>query len=311
MSGSGSTSSYAWLPRGAREWSPPYGGLPSTWPRFTVAYALLVLLRITSDVPVPWLLGAAAAVGAASVAGYWLRRRGFRPRGGSWVVAGSGAVSLVVPAGTAGAAVRTTVARGGRVLGGAQAAAAVRGAEALLRAADRDPAAPAAVGAGAEKDGGALYVVYDEASAFVLRARAPGAAAGPRADRPGGRPDRGTGARQRSLLAELAGELGAEVPPADGPDGPDGPAGAAGAAGSGGTGDVPDALTPAGRAAASLAASAAAAAGTPLPDTDPAVRPLPWPPHRTAAATADAALRLLTFAVPAALWIARLAGAWS
>lgn len=298
MSRSGSTSLYAWLPRGAREWSPPYGGLPSTWPRFTVAYALLVLLRITGDVPVPWLLGAAAVVGAASVAGYWLRRRGFRPRGGSWVVAGSGAVSLVVPAGTAGAAVRTTVARGGRVLGGARAAAAVRGAEALLRAADRDPAAPAAVGAGGEKGGGELYVVYDEASAFVLRVRAPG----PHGDRPGGRPDRGTGARQRSLLAELAGELGAEVPPADGPDGP---------AGAGGPGDVPDVLTPAGRAAASLAASAAAAGGTPLPDTDPAVRALPWPPHRSAAATADAVLRLLTFAMPVCLWIARLAGAWS
>ncbi|AZM44746.1 hypothetical protein DMB38_01995 [Streptomyces sp. WAC 06738] len=302
MSGSGGTSPYAWLPRGAREWSPPYGGLPGTWPRFTAAYALLVLLRITGDVPVPWLLGAAAVVGAASVAGYWLRRRGFRPRGGGWVVAGPGAASLVVPGGAAGAAVRTTVAGGGRVLGGAEAAAALRGAAALLRAADRDAGLLTAVAAGPGRDGGALYVVYDEASAFVLRAGAPGAS---RADRPGGKPDRGTGARQRALLADLAGELGAEVPPGDDPGG------SGGVDGAGAPGDVPDELTPAGRAAASLAATAAAAAGTPLPGTDPDVRPLPWPPHRTAAATADGALRLLTFAVPVALWLAWLAGAWS
>ncbi|AKH81143.1 hypothetical protein AA958_02005 [Streptomyces sp. CNQ-509] len=302
MSGSGGTSPYAWLPRGAREWSPPYGGLPGTWPRFTAAYALLVLLRITGDVPVPWLLGAAAVVGAASVAGYWLRRRGFRPRGGSWVLAGRGAASLVAPGGAAGAAVRTTVAGGGRVLGGAEAAAALRGAAALLRAADRDAALLTAVASGPGRDGGALYVVYDEASAFVLRAGAPGAS---RADRPGGKPDRGTGARQRALLADLAGELGAEVPPGDDP------AGSGGVDGAGAPGDAPDELTPAGRAAASLAATAAAAAGTPLPATDPDVRPLPWPPHRAAAATADGALRLLTFAVPVALWLAWLAGAWS
>ncbi|AUH44278.1 hypothetical protein [Streptomyces sp. CMB-StM0423] len=305
MSGSGGTSPYAWLPRGAREWSPPYGGLPGTWPRFTAAYALLVLLRITRDVPVPWLLGAAAVVGAASVAGYWLRRRGFRPRGGSWVVAGAGAVSLVVPGGAAGAAVRTTVAGGGRVVGGAEAAAALRGAVALLRAADRDAALLTAVTSGPERDGGAEYVVYDEASAFVLRAGAPGA---PRAGRPGGRPDRGTGARQRALLTDVAGELGAEVPPGAGSGSP---AGAGGANGAGGPGDVPDELAPAGRAAAALAATAAAAAGTPLPGTDPDVRALPWPPHRAAAATADSALRLLTFAVPVALWLAWLAGAWS
>ncbi|MFF0723983.1 hypothetical protein [Streptomyces sp. NPDC004134] len=308
MSASGGTSPYAWLPRGAREWSPPYGGLPGTWPRFTAAYALLVLLRITGDVPVPWLLGAAAVVGAASVAGYWLRRRGFRPRGGSWVVAERGAVSLVVPGGAAGAAVRTTVAGGGRVLGGAEAAAALRGAAALLRAADRDAALPAAVAPGPERDGGALYAVYDEASAFVLRAGAPGAA---RAGRPGGKPDRGTHARQRALLLDVARELGAEVPPGDVPGGAAGVNGAAGVDGAGGPRDVPDEQTPAGRAAASLAATAAAAAGTPLPGTDPGVRPLPWPPHRAAAATADGALRLLTFAVPVALWAAWLAGAWS
>ncbi|WP_326794623.1 hypothetical protein OG946_03120 [Streptomyces sp. NBC_01808] len=311
MSGSGGTSPYAWLPRGAREWSPPYGGLPGTWPRFTAAYALLVLLRITGEVPVPWLLGAAAVVGAASVAGYSLRRRGFRPRGGSWVVAGPDAASLVVPGGAAWAAVRTTVAGGGRVLGGAEAAAALRGAAALLRAADRDAALLTAVVSGPERDGGAQYVVYDEASAFVLRAGGPGAS---RAGRPGGKPDRGTGARQRALLADVAGELGAEVPPGDGSGGTGGVNGAGspgGVSGAGGPGDVPDELTPAGRAAASLAATAAAAAGTPLPGTDPDVRPLPWPPHRAAAATADSALRLLTFAVPVALWLAWLAGAWS
>ncbi|WP_407563512.1 hypothetical protein [Streptomyces sp. 184] len=303
MSGSGSAGPYAWLPPGAREWSPPYGGVPGTWPRFTVAYALLVLLRITGDVPVPWLLGAAAVVGAASAAGYLLRRRGVRPRGGSWVVTEPGAASLVVPAGTAGAAVRTTVADGGRVLGGAEAAGALRGAEALLRSADRDPAALAAVASGPERDGGVLYVVYDERSAFALRADAPGAAGGGAgADRPGGRPERGTGARRWKLLAEVAGELGAEVPPAGG---------AGGVEGAGGPGGVPDALTPAGRGAASLAATAAAAAGTPLPGTDPGVRALPWPPHRAAAAAADSALRLLTFAVPVALWAAWLAGAWS
>ncbi|MEO3762440.1 hypothetical protein [Streptomyces sp. B8F3] len=302
MSGSGGTSPYAWLPRGAREWSPPYGGLPGTWPRFTVAYALLVLLRLTGDVPVPWLLGAAAVVGAASVAGYWLRRRGFRPRGGSWLVAGAGAASLVVPAGAAGAAVRTTVAGGGRILTGAKAAAAVRGAGALLRAADRDPALLTAVASGPEREGTVPYVVFDEESAFVLRAGGPG---GPRGDRPGGKPDRGTGARQRTLLADVAREWGAEVPSADCSGG------SGGADGAGRPGDVPDALTPAGRAAASLAAAAAAAAGTPLPGTDPDVRPLPWPPHRTAAATADGALRLLTLAVPVTLWIAWLADAWS
>lgn len=296
MSGSGGTSPYAWLPRDAREWSPPHGGLPSTWPRFTVAYALLVLLRISGGVPVPWLLGAAAVVGAASVAGYWLRRRGLRPRGGRWVVAGPGAVSLVVPGGAAGAAVRTTVARGGRILGGAEAAAAVRGAEALLRAADRDPAALTAVGQGPERDGGVLYVVYDEGSAFVLRAGAGGA---PRADRPAGKPERGTGGRQRALLAGVAGDLGTAVPPDDG------------TGGAGDPGDVPHAATPAGRAAASLAASAAAAAGPPLPGTDPGVRPLPWPSRHTTAAAADSALRLVTFAVPVALWLARAAGAWS
>ncbi|WBB60705.1 hypothetical protein O7599_35290 [Streptomyces sp. WMMC500] len=296
MSGSGGASPYAWLPRGARDWSPPYGGVPGTWPRFTAAYALLVLLRITGDVPVPWLLGAAALVGTASAAGYRLRRRGFRPRGGSWVVAGPGAASLVVPAGAAGAAVRTTVAGGGRVLGGAQAASALHGAEALLRSAGRDPAALAAVGSGPRRDGGAQYVVYDERAAFVLRADGPGAPGAPPAGRPGGKPERGAGARQRALLTDVAAELGTEVPPPDGAGGP---------------GDVPDALSPAGRAAASLAASAAAAGGPPLPGTDPDVRPLPWPPHRTAAATADSVLRLVTFAVPVALWTAWLAGAWS
>lgn len=306
MSGSGSASPYAWLPRGAREWSPPGGGVPGTWPRFTVAYALLVLLRITGDVPVPWLLGAAAVVGAASVAGYWLRRRCVRPRGGSWVVLEAGSAALVVPGGAAGAAVRTTVAAGGRVLGGADAAAAVRGAAELLRTAERDPGALAVVGAGREEDGGAPYVVCDEQAAFVLRAHAPRGpgAGGPGAGGPGRKAERGAGrdrgatvgARQRRLLADVAGELGAEVPPADGTGRP---------------GDVPDPLSPAGRAARSLAATAAAAAGAPLPDTDPPVRDLPWPPHQAAAATADSALRLATLAVPVALWIAWFADALS
>lgn len=302
MSGSGSASPYAWLPRGAREWSPPHGGVPGTWPRFTVAYALLVLLRITGDVPVPWLLGAAAVVGVASVAGYGLRRRCVGPRGGSWVVRGAGSASLVVPGGVAGAAVRTTVTGGGRVLGGAEAVAAVRGAVALLRSADRDPAALAAVGAAPKPDAagtadGAMYVVYDERSAFVLRT---GAARGPGAAGPGRKAERGAGrdraaARQRQFLADVAGELGAEVPPADGA----------------GPGDVPDALSPAGRGAESLAATAAAAAGAPLPDTDPDVRDLPWPAHRDASAAADGVLRLVTLAVPVALWAAWFADAWS
>ncbi|MFW6693271.1 hypothetical protein [Streptomyces sp. MAR4 CNX-425] len=307
MSGSARVSPYAWLPRGAREWSPPYGGAPSAWPRFTAAYALLVLLRVTADVPVPWLLAAAALVAAASAAAYRLRRVCARPRGGGWVVAGAGTVALVAPGGsggprgsgatdgTGGPAVRATVAaRGGRVLGGAEAADALRGAAELLRAAERDPAALAAVGAGPEEDGGARYVVHDGRSAFVLRARAPRP---PGVGAPG-RAARDRGARQRQLLADVAGELGAEAPPDP-------------ADGAGRPGEVPAAGSPAGRAAAALAAAAAAAAGSPLPDTDPDVRGLPWPPHRAAAAAADGALRLATFAAPVALWAAWLAGAWS
>ncbi len=304
MSGSASPSPYAWLPRGAREWSTPHGGAPGTWPRFTVAYALLVLLRITGDVPVPWLLAAAAVVGAASVAGYALRRRCVRPRGGGWVLPAAGSASLVVPGGASGAAVRTTVtAAGGRILGGAEAAAAVRGAAGVLRSAERDPAALAAVGAGPEGDGGMLYVVHDERSAFVLRAPAP---SGPGADEQGradrtARRDLEARARRRQLLADVAGEVGAAVPPADG----------AGRPGDAADGPLPDVQSPAGRGAAALAAAAAAAAGAPLPDTDPDVRDLPWPPHRGAAATADGTLRLVTLAGPVALWVAWLAGAWS